>query len=57
MLQVCVGDLHRVEFRGVAGQEEQFDLLVVFLDPVLDGCAVMDAQVIENQEPLFCRRP
>jgi hypothetical protein len=55
MLQGGVGQLHRVEFRGVARQEEALDVLLVFKQPRLHELAVMDAQVVQHQEDLVRR--
>ncbi len=54
-LQIGVEPLFRVEFRAVARQIEQLDIIFTRLNPSLDRLTVMDAQVIENQKHFFAR--
>lgn len=53
LLQVRVEHLVRVELRAVAGQIEHLDMLLVLLQPGLDGLAVVNFEVVQNQEHLF----
>ncbi len=50
--QVSIEFFIGVQLWGVAGQVEDFDLLEVLCQPLLDRRAVMHAQVIEHQEDL-----
>lgn len=52
MVEVFVG----IVFRGIGRQEKHLDFLYVFLQPGLHNPAVMDFQIIQNQEhfPLRC---
>lgn len=53
LLQIVVQVLVRVEFGTVGGQEDQLDSVLVFFEPLLDGFAVVDAEVIDDQEDLL----
>ena len=55
MFEVGIEPFIRVEFGTVAGQVEHLDLLFVLSQPGLDGLAVMDAQVVQNQKHLLGR--
>lgn len=52
-LEVGIEALFRIQFGAVAGQVEQLDLVLTFSGPCLDRFAVMDLQVVENQEHLL----
>ena len=49
-LQVGVESFFRIEFRTIAGQVEQFELVFMCFDPGLDRLAVMDTLVIKYQK-------
>lgn len=53
LLDIPIGYLIWVEIRAVTGQIERLDLLGARNQPGLHRLAVMHAQVVQNQEPLF----
>jgi hypothetical protein len=53
LFQIGIAPLFRVELWAIAGQIEQRHLVLMRLDPSLDRLAVMDTQVVEDQEHLF----
>lgn len=53
LLQVRVEYLVRVELRAVAGQVEDFNVFLVLLQPCLDGLAVVNLEVVQDQEHLL----
>jgi hypothetical protein len=52
MLEIGFQTLLRIEFRAITGQVKQLDLVLPFRHPRIHGFAVMDTQVIEDQEHL-----
>ena len=52
LLQVVIQVLVRVELGAVGRKEYEFDAMGVFLQPLLDRLAVVDAQVIDDEYDL-----
>ena len=50
LLQVSVEQFVRVQFRRVAGQVEDLDLVLVFLDPFGYRLGVMYPQIVQDQQ-------
>ena len=46
MIQIFI----RIVFRGIRRQEKHLDFLLVFFQPGLNQLAVVDLQIIQNQE-------
>ena len=57
LLEVGVEPLVGIEFRAVAGQEEDFNVPTVLGKPRLHGLAVMHAQVVQDEEDLLASSP
>ena len=53
LLEVVVEILIRVQFRAIGGQVDQFDALAVLFQPFLDRAAVVDPQVVDDEDD-FC---
>ena len=51
-LQIVVQILVGIQFRRVRRQIEHLDLFFVFVEPGLDRLAVMDPQVVEDEDHL-----
>lgn len=53
--QVAVEIFVRIAFRAVGGQVKDFALLLVFTEPFLDGPAVVDFEVVHDEQDLPSR--
>jgi len=55
VLQICIQPLLGVQFRAVTGQVEDLHQRLVVCHPSLHGLAVVNPQVVQNQEDFFAR--
>ena len=53
--QIAISFFGKIQLRGIGGEKEEFDVLRVIFQPLLDHSGMMDPQIVQNQKDLPLR--